>query len=68
MTEGTYSACTIQVGGIGTILTLGAFIIDTTSPTVTINKKSGQSDPTLVSPILYTAVFSEAIDVSTFTR
>ena len=35
--------------------------------TVTINQKSGQVDPTSSSPVVFTAVFSEAIDVSTFT-
>ncbi len=32
---------------------------DTTSPTVTINQASGQADPTNVSPINFTVVFSE---------
>ncbi len=41
---------------------------DTTRPTVTINVKSGQADPTPFSPILYTAVFSEPIDITTFSK
>jgi hypothetical protein len=34
---------------------------DVTPPTVTINQAGGQADPTGVSPILFTAVFSEPI-------
>ena len=36
--------------------------IDTTLPSVTINQASGQADPTGVSPINFTVVFSEAVD------
>ncbi|MDX2160835.1 MAG: Calx-beta domain-containing protein [bacterium] len=36
-------------------------------PSVTINQASGQTDPTTAQPINFTAVFSSAIDVSTFT-
>ncbi len=34
---------------------------DTTAPSVTINKASGQADPTNVSPVNFTAVFSEPV-------
>src|SRR5213083_1476448 len=34
---------------------------DTTPPTVTINQAAGQADPTSVSPINFTAVFSEPV-------
>src|SRR5919201_843129 len=34
---------------------------DATAPTVTINQASGQADPTNVSPISFTVVFSEAV-------
>ncbi|MBU4273405.1 MAG: hypothetical protein KKA28_16220, partial [Planctomycetes bacterium] len=34
---------------------------DTTSPTVTINQASGQTDPTSSSPINFTVVFSETV-------
>ena len=34
---------------------------DNTDPTVTINKASGQDDPTTASPILFTVVFSEPV-------
>jgi hypothetical protein len=37
------------------------FTIDNTSPTVTINQKSGQADPTNGSSILFTVVFSEPV-------
>lgn len=39
---------------------------DITGPTVTINKKIGQSDPTNVSPILFTVTFNEQINAGTF--
>jgi hypothetical protein len=35
--------------------------IDTTAPTATINQASGQPDPTSVSPIKFTVVFSESV-------
>ncbi len=34
---------------------------DVTSPTVTITKKAGQSDPTNASPILFTVLFNESV-------
>jgi hypothetical protein len=40
---------------------------DVTAPTVTVNQASGQDDPTNASPITFVAVFSEPIDVSSFT-
>lgn len=39
---------------------------DTTPPTVTINQKSGQADPTNVDSAEFTVVFSEPINESTF--
>jgi hypothetical protein len=41
-------------------------IDDLSSPTVTINQASTQSDPTSTLPINFTVVFSEPVDVSTF--
>jgi hypothetical protein len=35
--------------------------VDTIPPTVTINQAAGQVDPTNTGPILFTAVFSEAV-------
>lgn len=40
---------------------LKSFDIDYIPPTVTINQKAGQADPTGVSPIEFTAVFSESV-------
>ncbi len=40
---------------------------DTTPPTVTINQAVGQADPTSVSPINFTVVFSEPVVVGSFT-
>jgi predicted heme/steroid binding protein len=39
----------------------GVYTIDRTPPTVTINQAAGQLDPTGVSPINFTAVFSEPV-------
>jgi streptogramin lyase len=36
-------------------------------PTVTINQKSGQSDPAITQPIIFRVVFSTPINVSSFT-
>ncbi|MDD2515918.1 MAG: S-layer homology domain-containing protein, partial [Candidatus Gracilibacteria bacterium] len=41
--------------------------IDNTGPSVTINQKTSQSDPTTTSSALFTVVFSEPIDISSFT-
>jgi DNA-binding beta-propeller fold protein YncE len=38
-----------------------------TIPSVTINQKSGQSDPTLTQPVVFRVVFSVPINVSSFT-
>jgi hypothetical protein len=40
---------------------------DNIFPGVTLNKKTGQADPTGTSPVLFSVVFSEPINVSTFT-
>ena len=40
---------------------------DTTVPTVTVNKASGQADTTTSLPINFSVVFSEPIDASSFT-
>jgi hypothetical protein len=40
---------------------------DATAPTVTVNQAAAQADPTNTTPILYTIVFSKAIDPGTFT-
>lgn len=40
---------------------------DITGPSVTINKKIGQADPTNVGPILFTVVFDEVINAGSFT-
>ena len=44
-----------------TIATFKAVEEDITNPTVTINKASGQDDPTVVSPVNFTVVFSEPV-------
>jgi alpha-tubulin suppressor-like RCC1 family protein len=43
-------------------------LYDISAPTVTINQQGGQADPTKVSTIIFTIVFSEAIEPSSFTN
>jgi len=40
---------------------------DYTSPTVTINRAPTQLDPTSITPIIFDVIFSEVIDISSFT-
>ena len=40
---------------------MGAYELDETPPTVTIDQAAGQADPTNDTPILFTAVFSEPV-------
>ena len=47
--------------------TSNTVIYDTTRPTVTVNQAAGQADPTSILPINFTVVFSEPINVATFT-
>ena len=47
--------------GIGTILNDDDDPGDVTAPSVTVNQAAGQADPTSVSPILFTVVFSEPV-------
>jgi hypothetical protein len=42
-------------------VTLNAFTVDTTGPSVTINQAATQADPTNTSPIHFTATFSEPV-------
>ena len=46
---------------------IGAYELDTTAPTVTVEQAASQADPTAISPIHLTATFSEAIDTGSFT-
>ncbi len=46
---------------------IGAYEVDTTAPTVTVEQAASQADPTATSPIHFTATFSEAIDTGSFT-
>jgi hypothetical protein len=59
-----------RLGGTGTgngNFTGQVYTIDKAKPSVTINQASGQDDPTLTQPVNFTAVFSEPINVSSFT-
>jgi len=46
--------------------TYGPYRIDTVSPNVTVEQAAGQSDPTSVSPVVFTVTFDEEIDIGTF--
>ncbi len=73
--EGTVTA-TIPAGGVedlagntNTISTStdNSIVYDTTQPDVTINQASTQVDPATSSPIVFTAIFDEPINDTTFT-
>lgn len=66
-----------KLGGTGTSgagdgsFTGATYTIDKTAPTVTVNQKAGQADPTNALPILWTVTFSEPVtgfDASDLTR
>ncbi|MES2657167.1 MAG: choice-of-anchor Q domain-containing protein [Verrucomicrobiota bacterium] len=40
---------------------IGAFELDVTPPSVTINQAAGQTDPTISTPVRFTVVFSESV-------
>jgi hypothetical protein len=63
LAQGTYTAQATQTDTAGNVATSAAntFVVDTTAPTVTVNQKPGQSDPTNALPILYTITFSEPV-------
>jgi len=65
LAQGTHSNCTLSVkdagGNTSNTLSVPAFTVDTTRPSVTINQAAGQADPATSSPILFTAVFSEPV-------
>ncbi len=55
------------VGNTGSV-TRTVNVVDTIRPSVTINTHSDQLDPTTTTGALYTVVFSEPINKSTFTK
>ncbi|MCW3016576.1 MAG: Fibronectin type domain protein [Solirubrobacterales bacterium] len=61
--DGTYTAQATQPDTAGNTATSTAntFTVDATAPTVTVNQKAGQADPTNTLPILYTVTFSEPV-------
>ncbi len=63
LAQGTYTAQATQSDSAGNVATSNAntFAVDSIDPTVTINQKSGQDDPTNELPILYTVTFSEPV-------
>ena len=63
LAQGTYTAQATQTDTATNVGTSSAntFVVDTTPPTVTINQKSGQADPTNALPILWTVTFSEPV-------
>ncbi|HEX7297557.1 MAG TPA: Ig-like domain-containing protein, partial [Solirubrobacteraceae bacterium] len=63
LAQGTYTVQATQTDTAGNVATSAAntFTVDTTAPTVTVNQKTGQADPTNALPILYTVTFSEPV-------
>src|SRR5882724_3894965 len=64
LTAGTHSITATAADAAGNISTSsGALLItiDTTAPTVTVNQAASQADPTNVSPINFTVVFSKTV-------
>ncbi|MCX6740513.1 MAG: peptidoglycan-binding protein [Candidatus Parcubacteria bacterium] len=61
-----FDATDLAGNNAGTITNTG-ITFDATKPDVTIDQAVAQSDPTNVSPVLFTAVFSEPINTGTFT-
>ena len=53
------ASTTVIVDGNKTVT--ANFVYDDTAPTVTVNKKSGQADPTNAAPIQFTVTFNEAV-------
>ncbi len=51
----------LAVGNSASTSSDNSVIYDVTSPTVTINRADSQADPTNLSPINFTVVFSEAV-------
>ncbi len=66
MSTGTLTVTATSDGGVTTDNSQ-AYVIDTVNPSVTINQKSGQADPTNVNSATYRVVFSENINPATFT-
>ena len=63
LAQGTYTAQATQTDAAGNTGTSSAntFTVDLTEPTVTVNQKAGQNDPTNALPILWTVTFSEPV-------
>ena len=57
----TFSVTATDAAGNTSSAASYTWTIETTPPTVTINQASGQADPTSVSPINFTVVFSESV-------
>src|SRR6476646_1946664 len=56
------AAATDAVTGVSTPGSIAVFVtFDTTQPTVSLSKAAGQTDPTSLTPILFTAVFSDPV-------
>jgi hypothetical protein len=67
--DGTYTVRAIATDAALNSFTgpANTFTLDRSAPSVTINQAAGQPDPTLTSPINFTVVFSERINLSSFT-
>ena len=71
LTPGSHTVCIGNSGGspgnVGIIACTTFVACDSSCLTVTINQDAAQTDPTINSPVKFKVVFSQAIDVATFT-
>ncbi len=55
------TTATDTAGNVSAASGVTTVVVDTVAPTVTVNQALGQADPTLVSPLAFTGVFSEVV-------
>jgi Bacterial Ig-like domain len=55
------ATATDVAGNVSSASTSSTAVIDTVAPTVTMNQAAGQADPTSISPVSFTGVFSEVV-------
>jgi hypothetical protein len=70
LAEGSHTVSAVQLDGAGNVSPASSpvtFTVDTTRPTVTVNKAFGQADPSVENEIRFTIAFSEPINPGTLT-
>lgn len=68
LTDDVHTVRATQVdaaGNVSPVSTASSFTIDTTTPSVTVNQKATQADPTPTNSAVFTIVFSEAMSTET---